>query len=70
MNGAVLEHVASTENELCRRDSSEATPWRSARLTLSTMTSEELPSSLERLNSVTPFWATEYSGEAGSVPSI
>ena len=28
MNGAVLEHVASTEKELCRRDSSEATPWR------------------------------------------
>ena len=54
IKGAVLAVVARSESERCRRASSLATPWRRARRTLSTTTSLELPSSLERLNSSTP----------------
>ena len=68
MNGAVFAEVARKDRELVRRVISMSTPCRSARRTLSTTTSSEFPASFERLNSVTPSWATVYSGESGSPP--
>ena len=59
MKGAVLAVVASRERERSRRAISLATPWRRERRTLSTTISLLLPASLERLNSITPWWATK-----------
>lgn len=68
MNGAVFAEVARKDRELVRRVISMSTPCRSARRTLSTTTSSEFPASFERLNSVTPSWATVYAGSRDPRP--